>query len=71
MLTEIACKNATCAVMTNTSVDTKIRLEAAKTLMPFCHAKAGEGVKVGKAAAAKKAASVRFGASPPPIWLVT
>jgi phage terminase small subunit len=56
--------------MGNAAIDIRVRAEAAKTLMPFCHAKAGEGVKVGKAAAAKKAATGRFGASPPPLRVV-
>jgi phage terminase small subunit len=57
--------------MGNAAIDIRVRAEAAKTLMPFCHAKAGEGVKVGKAAAAKKAAAGRLSAATPPMRLVT
>jgi phage terminase small subunit len=57
--------------MTDDSVDLRVRAEEAKTLMPFMHPKAGEGVKAGKQAAANKAATGRFGVALPPLRVVT
>lgn len=58
------------AAMNDQNTEPKLRIDAAKTLMPFVHAKVGEaGKKDAKADAAKKAAS-KFGALAPPLKLV-
>ncbi|MBP6008060.1 MAG: hypothetical protein KA740_10185 [Rhodoferax sp.] len=59
------------SVMGNPAIDLRLRLDAAKTLMPFQHPKAGEGVKDQAKAAAKKAASGRFSSASPPLRVVT
>jgi phage terminase small subunit len=54
------------AVMNDERTDEKLRVDAAKSLMPFMHQKLGEGgKKEAKDEAAKKVAS-RFAASAPP-----
>lgn len=55
------------ALMNDMEADVKLRADAAKSLMPFMHAKLGEGGKKDeKADAAKKAGAGKFGASAPP-----
>lgn len=51
------------AVMNDSGTDAKLRVDAAKALMPFVHPKKGEssGKKEQGAAAAKAAASGKFG----------
>lgn len=59
------------AVMNDSKSEAKLRVEAAKTLMPFVHAKKGEGGKKDeKEAAAKAAASGRFGQGAQPSKVV-
>lgn len=59
------------AVMRSPEVDGKLRLEAAKTAAQYCHLKKGDGgIKDEKAEKAKKAASGKFGAAPPPLRVV-
>lgn len=54
------------AVMNDTMTDAKLRVDAAKALMPYVHQRKGEGgKKEADAAAAKKVAS-RFSSAPPP-----
>ncbi len=55
------------SVMADNAADMKLRLEAAKTLMPFLHGKAELGKKDLAQVAAKKAGSGRFGPSAPPL----
>ncbi|VVE78166.1 terminase small subunit [Pandoraea sputorum] len=58
------------AAMNDQATEPKLRVDAAKTLMPFMHAKVADaGKKDAKAEAAKKAAS-KFGALAPPLKLV-
>lgn len=58
------------AAMNDQSTEQKLRIDAAKTLMPFVHAKVGEqGKKDAKTAAAKKAAS-KFTPTAPPKLVV-
>ena len=55
------------AAMNDTGMEPKLRVDAAKALMPFMHPKRGEGgKKEEKDAAAKAAAAGRFGAGAPP-----
>ena len=55
------------AVMNDTGSDAKLRVDAAKALMPFIHAKKGEGGKKEEAAnAAKKAGTGKFKPGSPP-----
>lgn len=59
------------AVMNDSETEAKLRVEAAKTLMPFVHPKKGEGGKKDeKDAAAKAAASGRFGQGAQPSKVV-
>jgi len=59
------------AVMANPDIDARLRIDAAKALMPYVHPKlADAGVKDEKQAAAKKVASGKFGASAPPLRAV-
>lgn len=54
------------AVMNDSATDAKLRIDAAKALMPYIHAKKGEGgKKEQKQAEAQKVAS-RFAAASPP-----
>lgn len=56
------------ALMACTDADLALRADAAKAVLPYCHAKKGnDGSKDTKQQAAKKAASGKFGASPPPL----
>jgi phage terminase small subunit len=58
-------------LMNNATIDVKLRVDAAKALMPFKHARAGEvGKKVQQQADAKKAATGRYAPSPPPLRAV-
>lgn len=58
------------AAMNDQETEPKLRIDAAKSLMPFMHQKLGEGGKKdAKAEAAKKAAS-KFGALTPPKLVV-
>lgn len=55
------------ATMNDFETDSKLRVDAAKALMPFIHPRKGEGgKKEEKENAAKNAAKGRFGAAPPP-----
>ena len=55
------------ATMNDFGTDSKLRVDAAKALMPFIHPRKGEGgKKEEKENAAKTAAKGRFGAAPPP-----
>jgi phage terminase small subunit len=59
------------AVMNHPKVDGKLRIDAAKSVLPFVHQKLGEGgKKEEKANAAKKAGAGRFGAAAPPKLVV-
>jgi phage terminase small subunit len=58
------------ALMNDLEADIKIRADAAKSLMPFMHAKLEAGVKDAKADAAKKAGAGKFGAAAPPKLIV-
>lgn len=59
------------AVMNHPSADGKMRIEAAKTLMPFTHSKLAEqGKKVERANAAKEAGAGRFASAQPPKLVV-
>lgn len=54
------------AVMNDAMTDAKLRVDAAKALMPYVHPRKGEGGKKdAQDAAAKKVAS-RFSSAPPP-----
>jgi phage terminase small subunit len=57
--------------MQNDAADMKLRLEAAKCLMPFIHSRAELGKKDLAQTAAKKAGFGRFSASKPPLRVVT
>ncbi len=59
------------SVMQDDSADMKLRLDAAKAIMPFVHNRAELGKKDLAAAAAKKASSGRFGPSAPPLRVVS
>jgi phage terminase small subunit len=55
------------AAMNDTALDAKLRIDAAKALMPFTHAKLGEGGKKDqKQDAAKKAGAGKYGSAEPP-----
>lgn len=55
------------AAMNDTALDAKLRLDAAKALMPFTHAKLGEGGKKDqKQDAARKAGGGKFGSAAAP-----
>lgn len=60
------------AVMNDSGADAKLRVDAAKALMPYVHARLGEtGKKDAKNAAAKdKAAAGRYAAAAPPLRAV-
>ncbi|MGE6916739.1 terminase small subunit [Achromobacter kerstersii] len=58
------------AIMNDLSEEPKLRMEAAKALMPFTHGKIAEqGKKGAKQEAADKAVGGRFAPSPPPTHL--
>lgn len=60
------------AAMNDIELGEKLRIDAAKALMPFVHKKPGEiGKKEEKLDAAQKAATGRFGGPPPPPRLVS
>lgn len=55
------------AVMNDGGEDLKLRVDAAKAMLPYTHGRIGEqGKKEQKAVAAKKASAGRFGQSAPP-----
>lgn len=54
------------AVMNDTMTDAKLRVDAAKALMPYIHARKGEGGKKEAKDAAAKQVAGRFSASAPP-----
>ncbi|MNG13546.1 hypothetical protein D3C84_972310 [compost metagenome] len=55
------------ATMNDYDADAKLRVDAAKALMPFIHPRKGEGgKKEEKEHAAKTASKGKFGAAPPP-----
>ena len=55
------------ATMNDYDADAKLRVDAAKALMPFIHPRKGEGgKKEEKENAAKTASKGKFGAAPPP-----
>lgn len=59
------------SVMNSSDTDTRLRVDAAKALMPYLYAKKREGGKKEEQAnAAKKASTGRFGLRPPPPKLV-
>ncbi|PQV50981.1 terminase small subunit [Paraburkholderia sp. BL21I4N1] len=59
------------AAMNDQNTEPKLRVDAAKTLMPFMHAKMAEaGKKDAKADAAKKAGAGKFAATVPPKLVV-
>lgn len=63
-------KRVLVALMNDANEEPKLRLEAAKALMPFVHARvADQGKKAAKNEAAKKAAN-RFAPSAPPLRMV-
>jgi phage terminase small subunit len=58
-------------VMVNDALDMRLRIDAAKAMMPFTHSKIGDtGKKENKATAAKKTARGKFAPSDPPVRLV-
>lgn len=72
MLTHADPKDFLLAAMNDLELDAKQRIDAAKALMPFTHAKLGEGGKKDqKHDAAKVAAQGRFSTPPPPPRLVS
>lgn len=54
------------AAMNDAALEAKLRIDAAKALMPFTHKKLGEGGKKDQANDAAKGAAGRFGAARPP-----
>ncbi len=54
------------AVMNDSGSDAKLRVDAAKALMPFVHMKKGEGGKKDDQAAKAKQVASRFAAAAPP-----
>ena len=59
------------AAMKNPLLDDKLRIDAAKALLPFLHTKKGEaGKKDEQLDAAKKAGKGRFSAAPAPLRMV-
>lgn len=59
------------AVMNDSGSDAKLRVDAAKALMPFTHHKLGEGGKKGtQADAAKRAGAGKFAQASAPLKLV-
>lgn len=64
-------KKVLVAIMNDANEDPKLRLDAAKALLPFEHAKVAEqGKKDAKADAAKKAGGGRFAPPPPPLRVI-
>ena len=54
-------------IMDDETADPRVRIDAAKSLLPYCHPKLGEGGKKDqKQADAKKVAGGKFAASAPP-----
>ncbi|TEA79827.1 terminase small subunit [Allopusillimonas ginsengisoli] len=64
-------KKVLVAIMNDQLEDPKLRLDAAKALMPFTHPKvADQGKKDARADAAKKAGAGRFAPPPPPLRMI-
>jgi phage terminase small subunit len=59
------------SVMQDDSADMKLRLDAAKAIIPFVHTRADTAKKPQAAAAAKKASTGKFAASAPPLRVVS
>lgn len=57
-------------LMNDPAADPRMRLDAAKALMPFMHGKPGAGKKDERLSAAKKAATGKFAPVAPPLRLV-
>lgn len=58
------------AAMNDPAKADKLRVDAAKSLMPFAHTKKGDGGKKNERADAAKAAANKFLATPPPLRAV-
>lgn len=58
------------AVMNDSGTDAKLRIDAAKALMPYMHKRLGEAGKKEEAADAAKKAGNKFAVQPPPLKLV-
>jgi phage terminase small subunit len=58
------------AAMNDGELEPKLRIDAAKALMPFTHSKLGEGGKKDAAADAAKKAANKFTSTPPPLKVV-
>ncbi len=58
------------AVMNDSGSDSKLRVDAAKALMPYVHPKKGESAKGAKNDAAKSAASGKYQPKTPPKLVV-
>lgn len=54
------------AVMNDSGTDAKLRVDAAKALMPFVHPRKGEGGKKEQKDAAARTVAGRFAAAAPP-----
>lgn len=54
------------AVMNDSGAEAKLRIDAAKALMPFVHQKLGEGGKKEQQKEAANKVASRFAAAPPP-----
>ena len=58
------------SVMSSDDTETRIRVAAAVALLPYLHAKKGEGIKDQRQDAASKAGGGKFAPSKPPVRLV-
>lgn len=58
------------AVMNDSETDAKLRVDAAKALMPFVHTRKGSGGKKGEAEEKAKKAANRFAPASPPKLVV-
>ena len=58
------------AVMNDPGSDAKLRIDAAKALMPYMHKRLGEAGKKEEAADAAKKAGNKFAVQPPPLKIV-
>ena len=59
------------AVMVNQTLDAKLRIDAAKALLPYKHHKLGEGGKKEQRNEAAKKVAGRFSPAPPPKLVAT
>ena len=57
-------------LMNDPAADPRMRLDAAKALMPFIHGKPGTGKKDERQAAAKKVSTGKFAPAAPPLRIV-